>query len=345
MNTPLRDFGHWYAARGWHISPLVPLGKIPPANCPRCRPPSRDRPNPRYERHDPSECDCIADGRWCHGLRAATTDRAVIDGWIERRPDANIAVHVGLSKLLVLDFDNHLDEPAPAKPLSGIDIDPDEPPITDGLGTFGLLCRHLGQPWPITLTSKTPTGSGHHNWFAVTDGFKYAPDAGKLGWQIDVRAGASSVIAPGSVLASGRYEVVLRQDPIELPAWIGVELERTGHLRKEPPQRAANWSAPKLTGGRAYVEKALESELAIVATCPDGERWFQLRKSAAKLGSLVGAGLLARDVVLEELTNAAEASGVSRHERKAQRTIESGIDYGAARPRTIPAPRHQGATR
>jgi hypothetical protein len=227
---PLRDFGLWYADRGWAISPLQPLGKLPPANCARCRPPSRDRPNPAYEPHETSDCACITEGAWCHGLRAATTNTDIIAGWISRSPNANIAVNTGMSKLLVLDFDCHSDQPAPAQPLPGVDVDPaDAAAVTDGGAAFGLLCRLRGRPWPATLLSKTPTGSGHHDWFAVDDGFRYTPSAGALGWQVDVKSSSSYAVAPGSVTKSGAYEVVVRMDPQPLPEWIAAELERTGH--------------------------------------------------------------------------------------------------------------------
>ena len=57
---------------GWHILPLSATSKRPLGNCPACRP-RHGTPS-----HLAQTCPCLADGGWCHGVRAATADPARI---------------------------------------------------------------------------------------------------------------------------------------------------------------------------------------------------------------------------------------------------------------------------
>jgi hypothetical protein len=340
MVTPFATYGPWYVQRlGWHILLLRPLSKLPFAGCDRCRRPTETRPNPLYVRHEWSECPCLqTPGALCHGLWAATNDPAVVDQWAEQYPDANLAVHLGRSNKLVVDLDDHGGE-CPEQPLPGIDA-PCElvEQVKTGLDTFSLLCNLRGQDWPITLTQETPSG-GAQMMFDVGDGSRFKPSASMagLGWQIDIKGGPSYAVLPGSVTEKGEYKVVNRCDPAPVPSWLAADLTRTGHVRevREQPQRDPNWHPPRLSGGKAYVEKAVADELDAVAHCTSG-RNEQLVRSAFALGQFVGSGLLNRDAVHAALTDAAATAGISPNEAKAQDTIRRGLDAGARQPRTIP---------
>jgi len=335
---PFATFGPWYVQRlGWHILPLRPLSKLPFGGCDRCRRPTETRPNPNYMRHEWHECPCLqTPGALCHGLWAASNDPDVIDQWAEQHPDANIAIHVGRSNKLVIDLDNHGGE-APSQPLPGIDA-PQElaDQVKNGIDSFSLLRTVRDQPWPVTLTEDTPTG-GAQMMFDVGDGFRFKPSSGALGWQIDVKAGPSYAILPGSVTEKGKYQVVVHHDPAPVPQWLAWDLTRTGHVRQAvpEPQRDPAWRPPRLAGGRAYVEAAVAAELDAVRNCTSG-RNEQLVRSAFALGQFVGAGLLDRQRVHDALTDAAAEAHISPHEAKAQDTIRRGLDAGSRSPRMIP---------
>lgn len=335
--TPFATYGPWYAQRlGWYVFPLRPGGKLPFGGCDRCRRPTEARPNPTYARHEWSECPCLrTPGALCHGLWAASSDPAVNGMWAKQYPDANIAINLFRSNQLNVDLDDHGGE-TPEQPLPGIDTPRDlAAQVKTGIDTFRVLLAIRGQEWPITLTYETASG-GAQMMFAVGDGSRFKPSASALGWQIDVKAGPSYAVLPGSVTPKGEYKVVQRCDPAPVPTWLAAELTRTGHVRQVvPQQRNPDWRPPRLAGGRAYVEAAVASELDAVGSCRSG-RNEQLVRSAFALGQFVGAGLLNRDQVHAALTDAAERAGVSPNEAKAQDTIRRGIDAGSRSPRSIP---------
>src|SRR6266536_3087718 len=91
------------AALGWRILPLSAAFKRPLANCPACR----DRPGGAP--HPIEDCPCLAAGRWCHGVRAATTDPDRLMAWWRGEPAAVPGVAAGPSGLVLIDIDAHSD--------------------------------------------------------------------------------------------------------------------------------------------------------------------------------------------------------------------------------------------
>lgn len=86
--------------------------------------------------------------------------------------------------------------------------------------------------------------------------------------------------------------------------------------------------------GQRYAARALADEAAQVAGTPEGSRNARLNIAAVKLGGLVAAGHLDRADVIDTLTQAAHAAGLTPTETAA--TIHSGLAHGAATPRDIP---------
>lgn len=337
----------WLAAQGIHVHPLLPGKKIPPRGCDRCWRGTKENPNPSYISHDAHECPCLVAGRYCHGVLAATTDVATIQNWWEIMPQAGVGVATGKSGLLILDIDRHGSErPASEHLLPGVPLpaDVDVATLWNGEDVLALLCELRNVDMPTandsTMTIRTPSG-GLQAWFRVPRSAAWMPSAGKLGWQLDVRAGHSYGIAPGTVTAKGPYAAVGSCRTIaDLPGWLASDLERTGHLRVQPDRRpVAGWTPPRLAGGQGYVAAALRGELEKVAAASDGQRSVTLNSSSYALGQFVGAGLLSREAVHEALTQAAAAAGVDPAERKAQDTIRRGLDAGERSPRRIEARR------
>lgn len=343
------SIARWLIAQGYHVHPLVPGGKFPPAGCLPCRKLADGKPNPQYVPHEISDCSCIAAGGICHGVRAATSDPATVDRWWAENPRYGVGVATGPSNLVVVDLDCHRADPPEdiTTFLPGVTLPEDLVPasIWHGEDTLALLCEirraELLTLCPTTLAIETPSG-GKHLWYRVADGREWRPNGmGALGWQVDIRAGWSYAVAPGVTTSAGTYTRISdTHTPEQLPTWLAAELTRVG-LRKPPagapaPRRPrAAWRSPDI-GSRGYVAAAVSRELDAVASCRSGIS-DQLTKSAFSLGQLVGAGLLDSGAVHQALTDAAAAAGVDPGESKAQSTISRSIEAGASKPRRIGA--------
>ena len=118
----------------------------------------------------------------------ATTDRAQIDAWWSKWPDANIGIAAGQG-------------------LTVIDLDGDE-----GVSSWTELTK--ANDIPPTLAVRTPRG--WHLYFAA-DGI--ANSANRLGQHVDVRGDGGYVVGPGSVVDGKEY--VEHEAPIAAaPAWL-----------------------------------------------------------------------------------------------------------------------------
>ena len=97
--------------------------------------------------------------------------------------------------------------------------------------------------------------------------------------------------------------------------------------------------APRNGGfGRAYLDKALADERAIVAATGKGQRNHQLNKSSFDLGQLVPHGLSEKEII-DAMHDAAVACGHLKDEGRKQTmdTINSGLRDGIASPRPLPS--------
>jgi len=99
--------------------------------------------------------------------------------------------------------------------------------------------------------------------------------------------------------------------------------------------------APKPTTSAIRAEKygraALEKAVAAVVRAVDGSRNQTLNDEAYTLGQLIGGGVLDEIETRETLRRAAIGAGLSEEETR--KTIESAIEAGKAKPRTVPEPR------
>lgn len=336
------------AGRGWSVHPLLPNSKRPPGNCRRCRPPAAGQ-RAACGFPDAGGCGCLPAGRYCHGVRAATREPELIRSWWSGR-DFAVGVATGPSRLVVVDLDDHHHLPPDAGLLlPGVDLAsfPEADRVRTGVDALELLCRvrraesllHA----PPTLTVRTPSG-GIHLWYRAGERARLVQGSSRLGWQIDVRAGWSSAVAPGTVTAAGRYERLgPATEPGRLPRWLALELTRVGLRARDPddpPPARIRLPRPGVQGrprdGSAYAAAALRGEVDAVASARAG-RNDQLNRSGFRLGRLVGAGLLELDEVHQGLTNAAAQAGVDPGEAKAQSTLRRALQAGMRSPRTVPS--------
>ncbi|MFF9347104.1 bifunctional DNA primase/polymerase [Streptomyces sp. NPDC014734] len=334
----------WCAAAGWPVHPLAPLRKTPAASCASCR-----RPGHRVD-----GCPCLAGGRWCHGLLAATTDPALVTAWWDRHPGFGVGVSCGPAGLLVIDVDAHgRSLPGRHEVLPGIEI-PETVELTglsNGFHSLAVLAALRGQPDPAqdtnTLRVRTPSG-GLHIWYDAGPGHRLRSSVGAggrgLAWQVDVRAVGGYIVAPGTRTEAGVYERLGEcVTPAPPPSWLCDELERTGHRAK--PQEARTQLPARLDPalaavlsagwGSAAAHRALESVLTPVldcATTASGAGFSdKLNRAAYTAGGLCAAGVVDAGRAQRMLAEVAERVRPGQQRRSAQ-IIDSGFTAGLRRP-------------
>ncbi|MFD9022873.1 bifunctional DNA primase/polymerase, partial [Streptomyces sp. NPDC059570] len=337
------DVARWCAEQGWPVHPLAAGRKTPAGNCEACRAPG----------HAYSGCPCPAEGRWCHGFRAATRDVERIVRWWGSAPESGVGVSCGPAGLVVIDIDAHGQElPERDRLLPGIPI-PGQVDLTglaNGYHTLAVLAALRGAPDPAadegTLRVRTPSG-GLHVWYRAPDARPWQSSSGSgggraLAWQVDVRAHGGYIIAPGTRTRAGAYRVLGScTRPAVLPAWLAEELERTGHLPRDRPPGPrpvpprALQAVVEAGGGRQGAFSVLGSVLAEVTACAahaEGAGFSEkLNRASYTAGGLVTAGFLTREQA-EQILQDAAAGARPEQGRRAAGIIRSGMSAGARRP-------------
>jgi hypothetical protein len=254
----------------------------------------------------------------------ATTSPDQIRDWWARAP-YNIGIACGPSGLVVIDLDmphdtGEDDEQAADGalfPLSGADI-------------LSGLARQRGERYPGgTYIVDTPSG-GCHLYFSVAEDARVRNSAGAVGPHIDVRADGGYVVGAGSRIGGRAYSARGRRAPAPLPSWLA-QLVRDSYVPPAVP-------APRLpitdrAQGRAYAMAALRAETERVAAARPGTRNVTLNRAAFSLGQLVAAGLIPPLPVITSLIDAARYAGLPEDE--AIRTVRSGMEAGARKPRAL----------
>ena len=250
-----------------------------------------------------------------HGCYGATTDPAEIVRLWSEHPSANVALATGTrSGVFALDLDRK----------NGV----------DGVAALESLQRLHGI-LPRSWRSRTPSG-GQHVFFALpARALRNRVNIGGLG--IDIRTTGGSVALPPSQKPSGAYVWLvdpLEAPPAEAPAWLLDFLDPPAAPR--PPAKPLNVS--RVDRAARYVAAALDGECGELAAMPPGSgRNQRLFQSAARLGELVGAGLLPRDLTEQALEEAADRCGLIAEDglRAVAATIASGLARGLATPREV----------
>ncbi|MBM9624487.1 bifunctional DNA primase/polymerase [Streptomyces zhihengii] len=328
----------WFAAQQWPVHPLAPGRKTPIANCESCRTRS----------HEPAECPCHPEGRWCHGFHSATTNPATIDRWWALEPRAGIGVSCGPAHLIVLDVDAHAAQvPARARLLPGIPI-PDRvnlDGLASGFDTLALLAAYRREQNPAedatTLRVRTPSG-GMHVWYTnPRPEIRYRSSTGSslkaaLAWQVDIRAHGGYIVAPTTRTSAGSYlPLGAVRRPASLPAWLAADLERTGHVVQSVPfprsrQRIRSRS-PQLDAARALLQPLLEAIRECGARAEGTSFTEKLNRAAYTAGGLASAGHLDQDNVRHQLVDAARYAR-PHQDRRSEMIIDAALAAGASRP-------------
>jgi Bifunctional DNA primase/polymerase, N-terminal len=344
------------AALGWHMLPLSPATKKPLGNCPACR----DRPT--GPPHPIKDCPCLAAGRWCHGVRAATTDPGRLAAWWHAEPAAVPGVAAGPSGLVLADVDAHGDQLPPDLAtglLPGINLAAEPIPhkqwtdparFRDGRDSLRLLAAVRGgpAPWPADaghrpVTVATPSGDGRHLWYrAPTPGLHQAlaDPQGRYGlaWQVDIKAGWSYGLAPGAATAAGAYRLTGGDpgQPGHMPAWLAREVLRVAGPPPASPGPTRPGPAPAAQPGRAgaaYLTTVIDRGAARLAGLNDGRK-RALAALAYQAGGLLTWSGQPEHEVAGRLTRAGTASGLRPAE--ARRIVTRALANGLARPLAPP---------
>ena len=340
------------ATLGWHILPLSPVSKRPLGNCPACR--SRHG----LPAHLAHACPCLAEGGWCHGVRAATTDPARITTWWQREPRAVPGAAAGPSGLILVDIDAHDGSHPPHLAtglLPGIDL-PTEPiprdewddpaRFRDGRDTLALLARLRGgpRPWPggpghQPVAASTPSGGAHLWYQAPVPNLRQAlsDPHGRYGlaWQVDLKAGWSYGIAPGAITTTGTYQIRDGDTthPGRMPAWLAHEVIRATTTAPRQSPTPPPLRAPGGAGPAAYLTTVIVRGAAQLAAMTDGRK-RALSALAYHVGGLLQWSGLTREHVASQLIDAATASGLGLS--VATRIVTRGLANGIDRPVTPP---------
>jgi len=260
----------------------------------------------------------------------ATTDPARLVRFFTAHPEHNAGIACGPSGLLVIDCDT----PKPGSPdVHG----PTADDRRDGAEVLAALAAGRGG-LPDTWTVTTPSG-GRHLYFRAPAGAALGNTGRTLGPLLDTRGRGGQVLAPGSRLPNGGYELLDDTDPVDLPGWLAWRLSVRAPTAVSGPRERP----PAVAGDRsAYVSAVVRAELARVAEAGRGGHNAAVFTAARALGQLVGAGALDRAGAEHDLTHAAHhiiTGSCDCTARDVAATIRSGLDHGARRPRRLPIPR------
>ncbi|MGX1167912.1 putative DNA primase/helicase [Bradyrhizobium sp. USDA 372] len=251
------------------------------------------------------------------GLKKATTDKAQIEAWWRKYPNAMIGVPTGTPiGAFVVDID------------AGTDSKTGE--VYDAVEILGRLEATLGCPLPPTRVCRTPRG-GLHLYFRLPEGGAAMPRnrAGILK-RVDVRGEGGYVIVPPSLRSDGAGYVWQSADDAA-EAWAPAEL--LGFLAAPSRRDGLRQPSARTTSKEAYGMKALADEIRVLRDAADGTRNDTLFHSSIKLAQLVASGHL------DEIVARSALESVARqwpNFQKSKTTIASGFARGLAEPRSVP---------
>lgn len=314
----LADWALTLADQGWPVFPLRPGGKTPAL----------------HKREHCQRVRFCRDGHQTWEARATTRSEPIARRW--RRSAYNVGLATGPAGLVVLDLDvpDYGEMPPDGWNILG---------VSSGADVLAYLAERDRATVPATYTVATPSG-GTHLYFRSPRGNHFRNTQGEnggLGWLIDTRAHGGYVVAPGSLVAPGGYELVDDREPVELPGWLVRALAPKPAQRHSGRGNAADAVAENATNHRsAYVAAALRNEANRVAQARSGQQNRTLFTAALALGRLVAGGSL------DQATARATLHEAMRHVPNTKpdqpwtpevidQTITSGFHTGTSRPRHV----------
>ena len=243
-----------------------------------------------------------------NGCKAASTRHQQIAEWWERWPKANIGLATGRgSGLLVVDLDG-----------------------AEGLRNWLTVTGRHDGPWR-TLAYVTGSGGLH---LLYEDSTGLPNRASRLADNIDTRGEGGYIVVPPSIHPNGNsYRLWEDRRVAAVPEFVRRALRPPASKPRIPahelfPQRGA----PASGGERDWLSEHEQR----IADAREGTRNATLNRAAYLCGRDVAAGRMAEHEVIDRLSRAAHAAGLSK--RETERTIASGLRSGMAGAGHVPAP-------
>ena len=286
-----------YAARGWHVFPLRPNGKVPAGALVR------------------------------HGQDDATTDEQVIRGWWAAEPDANIGIHCAPSGIYVVDVDVKGGMPGAATWTALVAEHGAVPSLTARTPSGGMHVYFSGgeglrNTQGSADPSKATLGPGidtRGNGYVVAPGSTI--NGGAYSW---VKPDAAVAPLPAWIGDRVRGPVSGARVPAERPVRASGDLFVTPSSVAEAPPAGIGETVARVV--------ALRDELA---GAPEGQGNGEAARLAYLAGQYVGAGQIAHEDAVTIMKSALNGWTYASHgdERAMISTIERQIDAGARNPR------------
>jgi hypothetical protein len=262
---------------------------------------------------------------------ATTNSRRITRWWSSWPYNYNVGISCGPSGLVIVDLDL-------PKPGTGSGATTQNPPErSPGLDVLAAVADEHAAALPDTFAVDTPSG-GRHLYFIAPPDRELRNTAGLLGPHVDTRAAGGYIVGPDSVVNGRRYVITNPAPVAPFPVWLleafaDAAAKRRATFSPTTPVLPVQHPGP-------YAAAALRSQVARVASAPEGTRNDTLVRAAFSLGTLIAAGVLDRAAVEAALLDAGQGVGLGVQECTA--TIRSGLDAGERHP-ARPAEHHQSS--
>lgn len=249
-----------------------------------------------------------------NGFKDASNDPQVIQEWILKYPFANIGIATEASNLIVVDCDSSKGQTPPA-PWN-------QPGICDGVDVFLTSIADSGNQFDFnTFTVWTPNGGMHYYFDDGGTPIRSGANVSGL-WRVDIRSKGGYIVAPGSVLESGSYELEAIGSVAQMPIWMRALVS---------PKKTTTFTSTRTTITRysksnSYCETGIKREIYSLSQATVGTRNDSLNRASFNCGKLVGVCPEFREFVINALKRTSISIGLS--EAEAARTIASAFKAG-----------------
>lgn len=255
-----------------------------------------------------------------NGFKDASNNPQTIQDWMQRFPSANIGIATEASNLIVVDCDSSKGE-TPPSPWN-------QPGIKEGVDVFLTALEDSGNRFDFnTFTVATPNNGWHYYFEAQGTPIRSGANVNGL-WRVDIRSKGAYIVAPGSRLKSGTYEVNSTGALSPMPIWM-----RALVSPRKTTTTLTSFKATRTTFSKssAYCEAGIRREIQTLSMASVGMRNDSLNRAAFNCGKLVATCPEFRNFVMTALQHSAISIGLS--EIEATRTIASAFRAGLAASR------------
>lgn len=254
-----------------------------------------------------------------NGFKDASNNPQTIQDWMQRFPSANIGIATEASNLIVVDCDSSKGE-APPSPWN-------QPGIKEGVDVFLTAVEDSGNRFDSnTLTVATPNNGWHYYFQAQGLPIRSGANVNGL-WRVDIRSKGAYIVAPGSRLASGTYEVIPTGALSPMPIWMRALVSP----RPSTIITSIKTTVTRYPKSNSYYEAAIKREIHNLSLATIGTRNDALNRASFNCGKIVGVCPELRDFAINALKRTAISIGLD--ETEAARTIAAGFKAGLAASR------------